>query len=227
MSQDQQDIFFDLSESPDSGQVDLINWMKREGRISPRAQIEVSPGLRLVPVGPWILEPSNLQLVDSMVRWRKDAAGSFFAQVPPSRSSMLSYLEGMSIGDSRRLLFFVEQNRVPVGHLGLSRVSRHGAEVDNVIKGSSSLRWPGMRWCLGSMAGWARSKLGADLLWLKVKVDNHKAISLYKDCGFHHFPKKSIPLSRGPEPSDMAWMYAELGSADTFTSPVTRELPGL
>ena len=227
MPQDQQDIFFDFSESPDSGQVDLITWMKREGRLSSRAQIKVSPGLKLVPVGPWILEPSKVQLVDSMVRWRNEAAGSFFAQVPPSRSSMLGYLEGMSIGDTRRLLFLVEKKGVPVGHLGLSRVARHGAEVDNVIKGSSSLRWPGMRWCLGSMAGWARSKLGLELLWLKVKVDNHKAISLYQDCGFHHFPKTSIPSFLGAESSDMAWMYAELGSADNLASPVARQLPGL
>jgi hypothetical protein len=74
-----------------------------------------------------------------------------------------------------------------VGHLGLSEVSDNQAQLDNVMR-SPIRSWPQeidlMKASIDSLAKWASQLLGIERLWLFVRSDNTRAISLYQRSQF-------------------------------------------
>lgn len=147
--------------------------------------------VRLTPVGPWILDQSDI--VDSMTNWRAQFASNYFARFPPSTESMRAYLAKKKVSSTDAILFVIEEEDARIlGHLGLKNVTPHVAEVDSVIKNPES-RVPRVMECaLDRLMTWSQSELGIEELSLEVISHNERARSLYERLGFSVVEERSL-----------------------------------
>lgn len=143
--------------------------------------LHVSSTLRLAPVGHWVL--AEEKLVQDLVSWRSKNSSYFFAQVPATQASMRTYLVEYAIRDPRRILFIIYYEGAWSGHIGLARVSRTSAELDNVIRGRKTYKGM-MLDVVNFLKDWALHELGITSLYLRVRSDNKAAIDLYSRSGF-------------------------------------------
>ena len=81
-------------------------------------------------------------------------------------------------------------NGIAIGHVGLYRFDfdRKTCEIDNIIRGEKGI--PGvMTSAITALCRWGEEELGIQAYTLRCKVDNTKALALYKRCGFREYEK--------------------------------------
>lgn len=149
--------------------------------------------VNLVPIGTWIFQ--EVDLIETLVKWRAGSMGSFFTHFTSSAETMLSYLRDYSINDSSRILFLIVEGDRPIGHIGLSNIAEDTAELDNVIRGETVRDPNTMTLASTALIGWAFANLGVSSIYLKVQSTNSQALRLYKQLGFveeSHTPLRKI-----------------------------------
>ena len=93
-------------------------------------------------------------------------------------------------------LWLSPQTCKPLGHIGLSNFNfiKKEAEIVDVVRGIHNVL-PGIfTLALSTLVQWAFEKLKLKKLYLRVFLDNERAIKLYKYCGFKEVRK--IPLQK-------------------------------
>lgn len=154
-----------------------------------------SPSVRLVPVGPWILEDDHL--ISSMAHWRAAARDMYFAQFPESTAGMRRYLSEVSIGRADAVLFVIEgASDARVGHIGLTHGRADSAEVDSVMKSSHGAPPGTMSRALSGLISWS-TEIGLSELTLRVLSYNSRAISLYLAAGFMEIERRALLRKEG------------------------------
>jgi RimJ/RimL family protein N-acetyltransferase len=156
--------------------------------------VSQSTNLRIHPVGPWVLTQEDVLL--ELANWRYLNRRFFPKQFPFSVESMRNYILNYSIGMKDRLFFIIfDDNRKPLGHLGLSEIQGNSADVDNVMRNPNVTNFF-MRDVLAFLLDWSNLELGIQNFGLTVMPDNQRAIDLYLSLGFEFLdsePKEEKP----------------------------------
>jgi RimJ/RimL family protein N-acetyltransferase len=138
---------------------------------------------RLIPVTHGLA--GSDEVVAALYRWRKANLMSFLTVFTPTIEKTTSYLVNFSLPDPARILFLVsEPDSRLIGNIGLCNVDRHGAEMDNVIRGEAPTCRDIMTRAQWTLLDWAFSTLGVPLVYLNVLADNARAIRAYQRAGF-------------------------------------------
>lgn len=151
-----------------------------------------------------------------LTEWRNANRESFFSWFPVTLEGTGRWFEKQVLEKSDRILFMVEANNTPIGHIGFSNLDSlaQSLEIDNVLRGRHDL-WPGgMLLALKTLLSWAFGCFDLSEVHLRVFSDNVRAISLYEKCGFHLV--KRVPLLRLEEGVHVRWVETE----DTTDSPL-------
>ena len=158
--------------------------------------VSQSTNLRIHPVGPWILTQEDVLL--ELANWRYLNRRFFPKQFPFSVESMRNYILNYSIGMKNRLFFIIfDDNRKPLGHLGLSEIQGNSADVDNVMRNPNVTNFF-MKDVLSFFLDWSNLELGIQNFGLTVMPDNRRAIELYLSLGFEFLdsePNEEIPTN--------------------------------
>lgn len=120
-----------------------------------------------------------------LAAWRDSSRRWFLTEFPRDAGSTSTWIQAIRATPDRVLLV-IEVDNKPVGALGLRSVDRTGgqAEVDNVVRGQSTPRTPGlMSLAVRTLGSWAADELGARRLYLHVFGDN-PARAFYSRLGF-------------------------------------------
>ena len=145
---------------------------------------------KLVPIGEWALNDD--QLLNTFADWRKKFMRFFFVQFEASRESTKEYLTNFSIKDENRIFFAIYSNDSLVGHIGLSNITDHKAELDNVVRGMSGGHKDLMYLCEKSLLVWAFETLGIKSVYARVMSKNILAITLHQRLGFGLRERSSV-----------------------------------
>ena len=169
-------------------------------------------GVRLIPVGDWILGYSDLIL--TMCEWRQQSSRNFFARFPSSIGSMREYLLSHSIRQNETILFVIHSESDGFqGHLGLSSITKTSAEIDAVML-SPRLRGQGLFLrALFTLVNWARRHLNTTEFVLDVLSSNEAAIGLYSRLGFKI--ESLTPLKEVTEGSNIQLTDCSFSERDT------------
>lgn len=120
-----------------------------------------------------------------LTEWRNKHMYSFFTWFHATVDGTLNWIEGIMVREDRILFLIHNLKGEPIGHIGLTNFDfeKNTCEIDSVLRGVDEL--PGvMTYALESLVDWVFNRLKIDSVYLRVFEDNHKAISLYKRCGF-------------------------------------------
>lgn len=176
--------------------------------------------VKLVPVGGWIFEESDL--IETFARWRANSMNFFFTQFSSNVESMLAYLRDYSVSNSNQILFLIVEGDRPVGHIGLSNISEDSAELDNVVRGETGRNPNIMTLASTALISWAFTTLRVSSIYLEVQSTNSRALRLYKNLGFveeSHTPVKKmvdgdltfhIPCEKGDADVDFSLLVMRL-----------------
>ncbi len=122
-------------------------------------------------------------LVDAIFRWRRDHMTSFLTVFVPTAEKTRRFLMEFSLPDPARILFLIERNDRPVGHIGLCNIAPDSVEIDNAIRGEP-IDIPGfMVSAHHALLRWAFSTLNISLGYLNVLASNSRAIRTYERVG--------------------------------------------
>lgn len=138
---------------------------------------------KLVPVGDWILGDS--EKIELIKNWRKNAMRMFFAQFESTFDSAFNYLKNFSIDLKDRVLFLIfDKNQNFIGHVGLSNIGEHSAELDNLMRGVSG---GDPRLIFNSeicLLKWCFENFHVNKIFAKVISYNWLVMDLHKEVGF-------------------------------------------
>ncbi len=138
---------------------------------------------KLVPVGEWILGDS--EKIELIRTWRQKAMRMFFAQFESTFDSTFSYLKNFSIGLKDRVLFLIfDKNQNFIGHVGLSNIGQHSAELDNLMRGVPGGDPRLIFNAEVSILKWCFENFPVDKIIARVISYNWLVIDLHKEVGF-------------------------------------------
>lgn len=116
-----------------------------------------------------------------MMKWRIKNQACYIEQPKITFKSFEDWFEKYYINKRRILFFVVNDNGVPIGHMGIAEMRGNSCKLDNIIRGEEGDK--------GLM-----SKALQELLviatrmfqniYVKVKTDNDHAIVFYENNGF-------------------------------------------
>jgi RimJ/RimL family protein N-acetyltransferase len=134
-------------------------------------------------VGSWILDES--QLISKFASWRAGASQFFFAQIKPTPESMTHYLQTVSIGEPKTILFALADPHGNIrGHLGIRNASNSDAQIDSIMKDPTFRLKGAMYEAVRRMILDMNERFGIESFRLQVLSTNKAAISLYQSLGF-------------------------------------------
>ena len=138
---------------------------------------------QLVPVGPWVFELPGL--VADISAWRQRAMRMFLTQFTATPENTADYLRRLSIGQPDRLLFLIDDGQGRwVGHVGLSGIGAHGAELDNLMRGVEGGDPQLIPCAEAGLLRWAFSQLGLAEVDVRLVSYNWLVATLHEDIGF-------------------------------------------
>jgi perosamine synthetase len=140
-----------------------------------------------------------------LTKWRKNSSEWFPTVFRVTRAGTARWAKNNLIEVHDRILFFVvDKVGRRIGHVGLFSFNYKddSCEIDNIVRGESGL--PGvMTLAVNELIRWARKRLHVRDIYLRVFLDNVKAIALYARCGF--VPDKLIPLHKKGTAIEYRW----------------------
>jgi Acetyltransferases, including N-acetylases of ribosomal proteins len=143
--------------------------------------------------------PTNHEIIKLLTKWRNANSNWYPTIFEATENGTKKWLKDQVINTDDRVLFMVETlDGIPFGHMGLYR-----GEADNFIRGRQDILAGGMTHALRAMLKWVFNDLNMNKLFLRVFLDNKKAISFYKRCGFKEVYK--IPLKKTKEKNEIKW----------------------
>jgi len=168
----------------------------------------------LVPINVDMEE--NDEAIKLLARWREENADAYPTQFKVTEEGTKKWLRTQLIERKDRILFFIQSlDNMRIGHLGLSEFdfSEQSCEIDNVVRGRKTMMKGIMTLALNTLLNWSVSKLELKRVYLRVFLDNERAIALYKRCGFKELAK--IPLRRIEEKDIIKFIDIEDNSFDS------------
>lgn len=147
-----------------------------------------------------------------LTEWRNKHMYSFFTWFHATVDGTLKWIESIMDREDRILFLIQNLEGKPIGHIGLTNFDfeKNTCEIDSVLRGVEE-ELPGvMTYALESLIDWVFNRLKIDSVYLRVFEDNHKAISLYKRCGFILW--KRVGARKIVERDFIRWVEVEGGS---------------
>ncbi|MHA1409550.1 MAG: GNAT family N-acetyltransferase [Candidatus Odinarchaeia archaeon] len=148
-----------------------------------------------VPIG--LSAKDNVEIIKLLARWRSENMDAYPTQFPVTDEGTQRWIYNQLIEREDRILFFIQRlNGCKIGHIGLSEFNflERSCEIDNVVRGEKNIMKGIMTFALNTLLDWSIRKLKLKKIYLRVFLDNTRAIALYKRCGFKELEK--IPLER-------------------------------
>lgn len=136
-------------------------------------------------------------LIRLLAEWRAAHHQAFPSIFPVTHEGTGKWVKVQLIERGDRILFLlVTREGLPVGHLGLSNfdLSGHSAEMVDILRGVNHVLPGGIGGAIRVLQRWAFEELRLRKLWLRVFLDNERAIRLYESCGFRE--TRRIPLHK-------------------------------
>lgn len=150
-------------------------------------RIHIKDGLFLVPVGEWI---HNTRIVEEFLRWRNQNRDAFFYDSPVREEDYVQHILRPFLHLETKILYLITGNDTPIGHIGISVVSRHEYELTQVLKGDSGYPFL-MEEAIRALMIHLSQGVEPLRVVLHARKKNTRAITLYQKCGFKEFPRKS------------------------------------
>ncbi len=145
-------------------------------------------------------------LIDKLAQWRRDNQYPFLKLFTVTSAGTHRWARALLKNDER-ILFIVEHEGRPVGHLGYGHFGR-GLEICDVVRGEPAP--PDlMLSALGTLIEWGRS-VRIEGFHLHVAADATAAIRLYHRAGF--VPTGLIPLRKDGRNGNTVWTPTDEGS---------------
>lgn len=136
----------------------------------------------------------NRDQVLQMMRWRIANQRSYASRPEITEDSFRNWLSKHVLGNNPKLFFWVLDNEGnPIGHMGL-RFEKNLCEIYNVARGEPQCKGR-MGEALKVLIKWTLDNVPMEKLYLRVLLNNKKAIKFYKKHGFT--PKKKLIVRRG------------------------------
>jgi RimJ/RimL family protein N-acetyltransferase len=180
-------------------------------------------GVRLVPIGEWIL--TDTILIQDFSNWRAHNRNMYFAQFPESTDSMRQYLSKYTVRDPAFLLFLIESSEgAPLGHVGLKLINTKSAEIDSVMKSPSNTTRSLMDSCLKTLIDFAADSLELMGLQSEVISYNIRAIDLYSKNGFSEIHRSPLHRIQSEELIIHNRVKREDANVDYFSLTMARRI---
>jgi RimJ/RimL family protein N-acetyltransferase len=180
-------------------------------------------GVKLVPIGEWILPDSSL--IQDFSTWRAHNRDMYFAQFPESIDSMQQYLSKYTVQNPALLLFLIEGGEGdPLGHVGLKLIDTESAEIDSVMKSPSNTTPGLMDGCLKTLINFAADSLELMGLQLEVISYNTRAIDLYSKNGFSEIYRSPLHRIQSEELIIHNRVKLEDANVDYFSLTMARRI---
>ena len=146
---------------------------------------------RLVPVGPWLLD--DTEMVETIKTWRNRFRRMFLVQLETSYQRTFDYLKNCSIGQKNQLLFLLFDNQGQfIGHLGISKTTESSCELDNFMRGASGGSPRLIYFAELALLNWCFTTLDVSNVYVGVLSYNFMAIDLHTEVGFSKIERKHL-----------------------------------
>ena len=135
----------------------------------------------------------DLQLMSTLGRWRAGAQAWFPSIFPVTLEGTTRWYSKGLIEVDDRILFLIDVDGSPLGHVGLFRFDFElmECEIDNIVRGEPG--WPGLiESAIRLMMAWGRSALEVATYTLKTTSDNQRALALYARLGFEETQRVAL-----------------------------------
>lgn len=149
-------------------------------------------------------DSKNEGLMRTLANWREMHAHWFPATFKVTMEGTRRWYDTAVIDNPDRVLFIIESNGAPVGHIGLYRFDyeAHSCELDNVLRGETAPREI-MTYAAQTLMVWARNTFDLSSMTLRVFLDNTRAIALYERLGYVR--ERLIPLEKVIGKDSVLW----------------------
>ncbi len=132
---------------------------------------------------------NNQDEVLQMMRWRIANQKSYASRPEITEKSFRNWLSRRVLGNSPKLFFWVLGDEgKPIGHMGL-RFDKNLCEIYNVARGEPQCAGR-IGEALDILIRWTFDNTPSKKLYLRVLLNNNKAIEFYKKHGF--VPKRKL-----------------------------------
>jgi RimJ/RimL family protein N-acetyltransferase len=148
---------------------------------------------------------SDTPLMELLSAWRKKHEFWFQAVFPVSVENTRRWYEKQLMDTPDRVLFLIEENGAPIGHIGFFRFDpeTQTCEIDNIVRGEEGRKGL-MEASLRVLMAWGRETLGLRGYSLQVVSDNGRALRLYQRLGFAETSRE--PLVRVESGDRVEWV---------------------
>jgi dTDP-4-amino-4,6-dideoxygalactose transaminase/RimJ/RimL family protein N-acetyltransferase len=146
--------------------------------------------IMLIPLGE---NHQESKIFNKLMNWRINSQDWFPKKFNVTLDSTISWYKKQYLEKEDRILFLIESNSNPIGHIGINEIdySNRSCELDNVIRGEISDVKDIMFKSSKIIIDWTKNSLNMENIYLRVFSDNTRAINLYERLGF-------IEISRSP-----------------------------
>ena len=135
---------------------------------------------------------SNSELIQRLTDWRNRARTHFFTQFTATYERTRSWLKDIVLPDDHRLLFVINSDSKPLGHIGFRDLHDRTVELDNLIRGEIGGHPQLIYHSEVALIHWMFQNLEIDSVCAWVLAHNTVVSSLHKRVGFE--PVERVPL---------------------------------
>jgi RimJ/RimL family protein N-acetyltransferase len=135
---------------------------------------------------------ADYELIQKLTNWRNLARRYFFTQFTATCERTRSWLKDVLLADECRLLFVINSNSKPVGHIGFRDLHDRTADLDNLIRGEIGGHPQLIYHAEIALIHWMFQNLEIDSVCAWVLAHNTVVSSLHKRVGFE--PAEKVPL---------------------------------
>ena len=132
------------------------------------------------------------RIIAAMTKWRNTFMASFLTHFLATEPRTRAWLENVILPAPDRLLFIIFCGNDPVGQIGLCKITKASAELDNVIRGKRSGERHLAYYSAVALLGWAFEKVALEKIALGVLSQNAPAVQLYSKLGFVELSRHTL-----------------------------------
>lgn len=160
----------------------------------------------------------NIQDVQLLSEWRNRFVKSFLTEFNAHNERTITWLTHSVAEDQGKLMFMIDSlDGISIGHVGLGFIDWNTGyvEADAIVRGGSARKGL-MKEALQLLLRWAKTSLGLNDAWVRVRSDN-PAVHFYQKVGFVEI--KRIPLSKKNNGDTLIW-YEDYNAGEDAPSLV-------